>query len=488
MLEHLKKQSNLTLTENGAAAYRSTLSECLDLFATIGALRHREEIEIARRFIRAYAENAETAMKLLFFARDIREGLGERKVFRTCLKFIAHYNPESARKNIPFIAEYGRFDDILVLLDTPVRKDALDYIRDCFFADVRALATGGRVNLLGKWLPSVNASSEKTVAAAKMIARHLNLSFADYRNILTKLRARIHIIENDLRTKNYTFDYSKQPSVAMLKYRKAFERNDKERFTEFLKAVRCGERTVNTSAVYPYQLVEPLLMHRLREEEKEYLNTAWYALPEYECNENVLAVIDTSGSMYSSLNPAPISVALSLGLYFAEHNKGTFANHFMIFSKTARLLEVKGESFTDKIEYLSSFSEIANTNLEQVFDLVLETAVKNRLLQSELPSKMVIISDMEFDVCVENADGTVFENAGQKFEQNGYKLPEIVFWNVDSRNAQQPVTKNDKGVYLVSGCTPRLFNMVANGDLHDVYAQTLMLDILYSKRYQKICA
>ena len=203
-------------------------------------------------------------------------------------------------------------------------------------------------------------------------------------------------------------------------------------------------------------------MRKLSKEEQASINATWDSLPDYGSDENAIAVIDTSGSMYCSGKPVAASVALSLGIYFAERNKGYFKNYFIEFSTRPQLIEIKGQTFADKLRYLASFNEVANTNIEAVFDLILKAAVKNKLPQSELPTKLYLISDMEFDEAVDNAELSNFENAKKKFEEKGYKLPDIVFWNVASRNKQQPVTKNEEGVVLVSGCTPRLFSMVAS--------------------------
>ena len=189
--------------------------------------------------------------------------------------------------------------------------------------------------------------------------------------------------------------------------------------------------------------------------------------------------------MYCGYDPKPAAVALSLGIYFAERNTGAFANHFITFSQTPQLVEIKGADIAEKVRYCRGFNEVANTNIEAVFHLILQTAVKNSVPQNELPSKIIIISDMEFDWCTENASLTNFENAKRKFEDCGYKLPDVVFWNVDSRNRQQPVTKNEQGAVLVSGFTPRMFSMVAGGTMNP-YA--FMLEVIGSERYAKICA
>ena len=497
MLQYLKQESNKTFTENGAATLKTTQSDCLDLFATIGAIRRESDEEIIARFMRAFAEDKDIAMKLLFFARDIRGGLGERKVFRVCLKWLSYNAPEVVRKNLSYISEYGRFDDLLVLFDTPVEKDMLDLIRDQLRKDIDAMNNNEEVSLLGKWLPSVNASNANTIKAAKKIARFLQMDDKGYRKMLSKLRAYIRIIENNLREKDYTFDYEKQPSKAMFKYRGAFARNDAERYNTFLNRVSFGEAKLNASTLAPYEIVEPCLneywsrlpfMKDLTEEEKKSLNATWEALPDFGSEANALAIIDTSGSMYCDAKPLPAAVALSLGIYFAEHNTGAFKNHFIEFSREPELIEIKGETFADKLQYICSFNKVADTNIEAVFDLVLSAAVNNSVPQSELPEKLIIISDMEFNACVKNAGATNFNNAKAKFEAAGYKLPEVVFWNVASRNRQQPVTKNEQGVALVSGCTPRLFSQVVDGSLAAMTPYEFMLDVLGGERYEKIAA
>ena len=495
MLEFLKKQLNRTYTENGAVTNVTTYSHCLDLFATVGALRRESDEEIICRFLRAYTEDPDLAMKILFFARDIRVGLGERRVFRTVLVWLAHNAPQSVARNVPYIAEYGRWDDLLPLLDTPCRQAAADCIAAQFWADLRALETGGEVSLLGKWLPSVNASNADTVRQAKDLARNvLHLRDREYRQALTRLRAHIRILENHLRERDYTFDYSKQPSKAMFKYRKAFARNDGERYGAFLGRVQKGTATLHASTLMPYELVAPYLqpywngktlVRAMSAAEEHTLNATWASLPDFGTDENALAVIDTSGSMYMAGAPLPAAVALSLGLYFAEHSKGMFANHFIEFSDQPQLIELKGRTFVEKLRYIASFNRVANTNLEAVFDLLLRTAVRYHLPQSELPAKLYLISDMEFDRCVSGAQMTNFESARRKFRAHGYDLPQIVFWNVASRNQQQPVTVNDRGVALVSGCTPRIFSMALQGELDPM---GYMMQIIGSERYAPIAA
>ena len=485
MLKYLKEEANYAYTENGALTNAGSFSDCVDLFGSIGALRRQPEDDIIERFVRAYAEDPDLAMKILFYARDVRGGLGERRVFRAILGWLADNKPVSLRKNVGYIAEYGRWDDLLVLLDTRCRADAIRVIRTQLVADRKAMAAQEEVSLLAKWLPSVNASNSDTVRQAKQLAKALGMTEAQYRKTLTALRAYIRIIENHLREKDYSFDYSKQPSKAMFKYRDAFRRNDGERYTAFLDRVNRGEATLHTGTLMPYELIAPILKGRENGDSIGSLDTTWKALPDYTTDENALCVIDGSGSMYWNVDPMPAAVALSLGIYFGERNKGAFANHFITFSEHPRLVEIKGKTILEKVQYCESFNECANTNIQAVFELILKAAVKNRVPQSELPKTLYIISDMEFDSCARGAGRTNFRYAKELFEANGYELPQIVFWNVASRNQQTPVTVNDRGVALVSGCTPRIFSMVMEGEM-DPYG--FMMSVIGSERYAPIAA
>ena len=215
------------------------------------------------------------------------------------------------------------------------------------------------------------------------------------------------------------------------------------------------------------------------------MDVTWAALENFCGEENALAVVDGSGSMYGGTEPLPIAVALSLGLYFAERNRGAFRNHFITFSEKPRLVEIKGADLWEQVRYCTKYGEVANTNLQKVFELILSAAKKNSVPDEELPRRLYVISDMEFDECTEDASLTNFEYAKKLFAEAGYTLPEVVFWNVASRHRQQPVTKNEQGVALVSGCTPRLFSMAMSGELNPL---AFMLEVIESERYAKIVA
>ena len=497
MLDELKQEANRARTENGALTNRSSGSELLDLFATVGALRHAAAEEITARFVRAWAEDRDLAMKLLFYARDVRGGLGERRVFRVLLRYLAAHEPASLQKNLARVPEYGRWDDLLCLLDTPLRFDTVALVRRQLGEDLAALGKpDAPVSLLGKWLPSINAHDRETVRLGRELAAELGMTERAYRKTLTLLRARIRLLENSLRERDYSFDYERQPARALFKYRAALLRSDGARCRDYLNRVALGRARLHTGTLLPYELVEPLLspdgyreglgfLKPLTPDEALALNTAWAALEDFATDENALAVVDTSASMHWGEPPRPASVALSLGLYFAERAKGPYRNHFIEFSAHPELIELRGETFADRLRYIASFRKPANTNLSAVFELILSAAVRCGLPQAELPRRLYVISDMEFDAAVDGADRTVLESAAASYAAHGYELPQLVFWNVGSRRRQQPVTVNDHGVALVSGCSPRIFSMVTGGVLEPC---GWMLAVLQSPRYAEITA
>ena len=485
MLNELKQEAALSLTQNGGLTYSTSGTDCLDLFFRAGAMRWRSAKEIRRVFLRAYAEDPLLTAKILFYARDVRGGLGERRFFRTALRAMAVNAPDHVLRNLELIPEYGRFDDLLALLHTPCEAAAADYIRRQLTQDCDAMEQKKPASLLAKWLPSVNASAKSTVAEARYLAKLLGMSEKTYRQTLAALRRYTDIVENRLRTRDYTFPYSAVPSGAILKYRDAFFRNDAERYKAYIDAVRGGRETIHAGTLYPYDIVRKVFDRENTAEEKLTLDTLWNNLPAYGCTgENALAVVDGSGSMYGGSDPRPIDVALSLGIYFAEHNHGEFANHFITFSRRPQLVEIKGSNIAEKVKYCAAYNDVMNTDLEAVFLLLLRTAVKQHAKPSDLPKTLYIISDMEFDGCVTGGnDRTLFETMQKTYAENGYTLPRIVFWNVNSWSNNVPVRRSQTGAALVSGASPSLFDLVMQGEISP---EKLMLEILGSERYAAV--
>jgi hypothetical protein len=489
MLNYLKQTSNVTYTENGAWTYQSSGDYCLDFFATVGALRNADNNIVITRFIRAFASSREYAMKTLFFARDIRGGLGERHIFRLILRYLAKTQPALTISNIPLVAEYGRFDDLLVLLGTGCETAAIEYIKTTISADLEKMKQGEATSLLAKWLPSINTSSELQRLRSKVIAKGMGMSQVEYRKCLSQLRAHIDVLERRLCKSDYTFDYEKLPSKALFMYRAAFMRNDAGRYRDFMSRVKEGTAELKTGSLYPYDIVRACGVDVYNHDgpvisEREILDATWNSLENHCDSRNALAVVDGSGSMYSGCGTVrPIDVAISLGIYFAERNTGPFKNHFITFSENPRLVEIQGADIVEKVTYSMSFNEVANTDLYKTFALILKAALDGGMTQADLPETLYIISDMEFDRCVIGAQKTVYQEAEKLYRQHGYTLPKVIFWNVDSRQEQQPVSMHQTGTALVSGMSPIIFKMVMTDDIDP---RSFMKQVLDAERYKPV--
>ena len=513
-LQAIKCHLNVVHTENGDGAYKSSGSACLDFFSLCGGMRRYLE-DLDKLFAMAYAENPVIAIKILFYMRNIRGGLGERNSFRVLLKELAKFYPEVAKQIVYAVPEYGRWDDLLVLLDTPVKEDAIALIKSQIEKDKNAMERRGdpstassTVSLLGKWLPSINTSSKESVASAKIIMAALGMKAVEYRKLCSALRKEIKILEDNLRRKDYTFDYSKQPSQAMLRYKKAFMRNDQERYKSFLnKVVEQAEKLargeeipeeekvkLNTKTLYPYQSVAPFMngvfgVQSLPDEKALPLEASWKALDRGNFDSKTIVVRDGSGSMYGPGDFAAINIATSLALLFAEQLDGAYKNSFITFSSEPRLIQVpeNADTLQKKLNFISKFNDCSNTDIGKVYRLILDVAKSGNVPKEEMIERVLIISDMEFDFCAEGISS--FEYWKSEFEAVGYELPEIVFWNVEARDTHLPVTMNEKGVKLVSGASANIFADVVSGDLKVVTPYEFMLQMLepYAE-FEKIVA
>lgn len=480
MLEHLKNEFNKTTTANNDKAYKSTKSNLLDFFSSAGAMRKSTEEEIIRRFVLAFNENSELALKALFYFRDIRGGQGERRLFREIINYLGDNHSDRLEKLIPLIPEYGRWDDLLVLLNTRVEGAVIALIKEKIEKDINSPTP----TLLGKWLPSENTSSKNTVIHAKYLRKKLGMSSKQYRQTLSKLRTKINIVEKNMSSKEWSIiKYDKLPSKAGMLYRKAFLKHDQERYEAFINKVKKGEAKINSGTLYPYEIYDKVMGSGKVDETLEEM---WKALPNYvKEDENALVMADVSGSMWGT----PISVSVSLALYFAERNKGAFANHFMTFSGNPELVEIKGSNVYEKMRFIQNSNWGMNTDLLKAFRKILFTAIDNDVPKNELPQKLYIISDMQFDQATGSGWGyhqsapqkSTFERTKAEFEEAGYELPEVVFWNVNDYN-NKPVTTNDVGVQLVSGFSPVLFKQITSG----LSAYDLMVEILSSERYNPV--
>lgn len=478
LLENMKKEQNYTLTENGAFALNSSSDALVDLFAISGAMRERKDENIAMMFAKAMAEDNLLATKLAFYTRDVRGGLGERRTGRVMLKYLAENYPAIFRKNLEYVADYGRWDDLVYLLDdtsdviVPLLKKQLE-------EDLRAMKDMKPVSLLAKWLPSVNTSNKETVRKGRYLAKAFGMSEKEYRKTLSALRDYLNVVEVNMSAKNYEdIIYPEVPSKAMNKYRNAFRRNDEERFSDFLNKVEKGEEKINSSVLYPYDIVEKYLYQSKGED--KVLEEQWKALPNYVEGENrFLVMADVSGSM----SGRPMATSVGLAMYFAERNKGPFANTFMTFSARPELVTIKGKNLFEKIRFIENAHWDMNTDLEAAFRLLLYTAVKYRTPKEEMPTSIVVITDMEIDQCT-SGDRLFYDQMKKKFEDKGYDMPNVVFWNVNARNNTYHASFDRKGVQLASGQSVTVFESLVKGVSLTPYEY--MVSVLNEERYERI--
>lgn len=499
-IDQMKKElyndgQNLSITENGARGYKSTGKALVDLNFKVASLRNASDDDILALFMDAFYENEELAMKWLFFARDVREGLGERRLFKVIIQYLAHYRESDVNKVIQYIPEYGRWDDYFVLLNTYMKDKVISILRSQLYKDVENWKAGTEISLLAKWLPSENASSKETKKLALKLCKSFGLTPRLYRVTLSNLRKYLKVVEVDMSHRDWDkINYSAVPSKANLKYNKAFLRNDEERRREFLSKVESGDEKINAGTLYPHDIV----LSYMKSADKEYWNytttyhvdqtleSLWKALPNtVNGNQSTIVVADGSGSMLSGSVVPPLAVANALAIYFAERCNGEFKDKYITFSEHPRLVDMSSvHSLAHKLMIAEKHSEVANTNIEAVFDLILKTAIAGEMRQEDIPANVLIISDMEFDGCSYPHDkSSLFDNISKKFEMAGYKLPRLVFWNVASRTGTIPMTENENGVALVSGFSVHIAKMVLSGKL-DPYE--VLVEQLMSERYTPI--
>lgn len=476
----MREESKWTKTENGADAKNTTDSALLDMFATIGSMRSRSEYEIIQKFELAFQEDRLGAMRCLFYARDIRGGLGERRVFRVLLPHIARKHFHELNANLKLIPEYGRWDDFYSLIDTPIESQVWSIISVCLNSDKADMEQGKPCSLLSKWLKKADASSPNTRKLGIYTAKKLGMSVYDYKRLCVKLRRYIDVVEQRMSANEWeTINYPAVPSRAMMNYRKAFARHDQERFNEYLNKVQSGEQKINSATLYPYDIVEKILYGH---EDSKVLEAQWDNLPDYvDGDVNAVVMADVSGSMWGR----PMATSIGLAMYFAERNKGAYHNLFMTFSGNPKFVEVKGKTITQKINFISKADWEYNTDLEKALLKILDVAIENHCSQEEMPKSLIIISDMEID----EADGqnhreNFYDYVSRVYEEYGYKIPNVVFWNVDSRHDVFLADKDRKGVQLVSGQSASTFkNLIGCADKTPV---EMMYSVLNSDRYQAI--
>lgn len=485
--------NNSDETLNGAYCHKTTNSVLLDLFSMIGSCDMRDKDEILNKIEQACEEDLELTFKLVFYTRDIREGLGKRKIFEEIISFLANKYPYEMGLNIPNIIEYGRGGDLLALIDTKCEKKLFKYIPYQLYRDLENMKANKPVSLLAKWLPSGNTNTTKSKENFSKLIRGIKMDRIHYRKILTKLRKYIKLVEHDMCSNNWDdIKYSTVPSKAMTLYRKAFEKHSPEMFEQYKQDLKDGKTKINSSTLFPSDIIASYsVYHQMNGYFKtewsydEILEQQWKALPNYiDTEDNILVVADTSGSMTCN-ERKPLYNALALSIYFAERNKGIFHNHSMFFSDTVEFINYHDcDSLQEKISRIKA--EIGNTNILGVFKTLLITAKVNNITKEDMPKAILIISDMEFNDTDDNYQYMNYHSVfKQKFKEAGYEIPTIVYWNVNSlKDTIHVGDKNEPGVLLVSGSSPSIFKTMM-GNLN-CSPYEYMLKVLNGERYNKI--
>lgn len=504
-LNALKNETNFTYTENGGIAHKTTRSDLLDMFAMGAAMRNRSDEDVILMFRKAFTENETYALKCLFYIRDIRGGQGERRFFRLCIKDLATQYPEAMRRNITNIPTYGRWDDLYELIGTPVEKDMWAFMKHQLALDVQSKTP----SLLAKWMKSENTSSAASVKTGRQTRAAMGMTPRQYRKTLSILRERINVLERLMSAGEWDkIEFDKIPSKAGFIYKNAFARHDVERMMQnkniqsYKEFIQDETKSVNAKDLYPYEIVGEAInvtkysYNKSNTLSRTVVNKYWdnYLKSFDDFKFNGIAVVDTSASMlhYGDKNQ-PMNVAISLGMCCAEKAQGPFHNHFITFSANPQLIEVEGIDFVDKVKRIYSKNICENTNIEGVFNLMLETARKNNCTQDEIPENVIIISDMQIDVgsgtrwnrglgrqWTENTINTEMENIRLKWATYGYECPRIIYWNVDNRK-NTILDLSDKASF-VSGMSPSIFKQITSGKT----AIDLMYAVLDADRYKAV--
>lgn len=482
-----------TLTENGAVAYGTSGKAMLDFNFSITQLRNSEADDIVNEFKKVFYDDKTLAIKYLFYVGDIRQGLGERNIFRSCIKWLSKEHAYYAKKVINLIPEYSRWDILISLVTVkPVKSEVVKIINNQLRSDIKN-CNKKPISLLAKWMPSENASSRETKKLAHILMKELKMTPRKYRQTLSKLRKYLDVVEIKMSSNNWDkIIYEKVPSKANLIYSGAFLRNDTNRRIEYIDNVAVGKTKINASVTQPHEVVHKYCAGRVYSwmrspiEYDETLEHIWKAIPKNDLN-NTLVVRDGSGSMTVSVskNITALDVATAMAVYCSENCSGQFKDKFVTFSSDPKIVDLSGcESLRDKLDLAFNEADISTTNIFKTMMLILSTAVKNSMEQEDLPDTILIISDMQFNGHQFNFDETLFEEIRNIFKDYGYQLPRICFWNLRPHGERTiPLQENDFGLILCSGFSPNNLKMFMSGEIDPL---KILLEEVNSKRYDEV--
>ena len=473
-----QKSAQISRTENGMKAWATSDSKVLDLFGKIGSGRGRD---MSRDFSAALAEDANLAVRVLLWARDVRGGAGERQTFRSLLVSLEKANPTLAGRIMHKVPELGRWDDLFTYSDPINRKAALRMYAD-------ALMNGD--GLAAKWAPRL-ASSKKAVTAGKQqklrnaneLRKFMMLSPKEYRQILV---GSTRVVEQLMCAKQWNeINFSHVPSLASARYQKAFGKNAADMYSAYIRELQKPQEErdpkvkINAGAIYPYDVVKSL-----RNGNEAVANAQFDALPNYVGDTKIMPMVDVSGSMGTILagGMSAMDVAVSLGLYLSDRTTSDFKNMFITFTSNATIQSLKG-TLSQKMQQMRGAVGY-DTNLASAFDALLNTAKKGNVSPENMPDYLLILSDMQFnDHSIRGTDATALQMAREKYRAAGYKCPSIIFWNLTARADNTPVKTNDQGVALVSGFSPAIMASVLGADPEEFTPFAMMLKTIMNGRY-----
>lgn len=480
-----REEMTHTYTENGARAKNTSGDFCLDFFSTAGSIRNTDDDRKYRLFSNAFSEDPLSALRILFYVRDIRGGLGERDTFRTILKQAAKDHKDEIIKNLWAIPFYGRYDDLYELIGTPCESAMWKFMKEQLAYDLQSMNEGASVSLMAKWIKRGDESSQAAHDLGVLTANKLGYSVYSFKRLVRDLRKYIDIVESKMSTQRWSeIDYSKVPSRAGMIYRDAFHRHDEDRYNEFMQKVVSGEEKINTSTLYPYDIIQRVWNnYKNRCKDDMSLQVMWDHLPDYVgSNLNAMVIADTSGSMLCD-GGRPFYSAVALAIYFAQRNTGAFHNLWMTFSQDPKYQMIKGDTLHDIIRNLNTSGWGMNTDLESALELMLHTGVENNVPADQMPKSLIVISDMEIDSC-ERSGWSFYDYMKQEYTDAGYEIPNIVFWNVNSRHDVFHADKTRKGVQLVSGQSASTFKTLMNSI--GMTPMEYMYSVINSERYRDI--
>lgn len=473
-------QNQTQRTENGMKARVSTADTLVDLFFKIGASRGQN---IVPAFAAAFAQDRSLALRIALWARDVRGGAGERKIFRDILAWLEKTDKDAAIALLQKTPLVGRWDDVQVVTENDLKLVVFNMLKTALEAND---------GLAAKWTP-------RKGDFAREFREFLGWSPKRYRKTLVELTK---VVESQMCAKQWEeINYSHVPSVAAKRYRKAFYKHTPTQYAAYVEGLKTGKMKkivngeeievavkINASAIFPHDILRGKIMpgYSVKADSKTELNSViaqWNALPNYVGEGNILPLVDVSGSMGSSIDKSglrAIDVAVSLGLYCADKNSGPFNGTFLTFSSQPELLYLKGDIF-QKISQMSVSKWQMSTDLHAAFKKILDTAVKGDVAPEEMPKTLLILSDMQFNQCARYDDSAI-EMIRRKYEEAGYAMPNVVFWNLQARD-NAPVSFNEKGVALVSGFSPSILKSIMANDLEEFTPRAMMLKTIMNPKY-----